>query len=331
LNEPDDPHISSESLENFVLERLSPAGRAMVENHLATCASCRDALEEERYLAAGIRSSGRSALKRRLAESLTAPDQQPAPWGRIVIAAAVLVVIAGIGLVYRWLTPVEQAPQVAEAIAPAQADKAPRDLPSSEKPEASRPSKEEREFKAKREAPKALTGQTASRAAGTPSKDVLMENSVTGAAESPEAASALSSDHSIWQTGLLTENTASDQYELLLKSDQQAAPHAAGAQMQKRQDLGGRVQTIPRAIVRVSPLIDLPPSETASRTRVGTHEIPTQISQEADSIVFTLYTDLAIEGKALRDAHVRQIAPDSIVLLIGARSISYKLLLPATR
>jgi hypothetical protein len=325
LNAPDDSHISSEILENFVLERLSPAGRAMVENHLATCASCREALEEERYLAAGIRSSGRSDLKRRLAESLTATDQQPAPWGRILSAAAVVVVIAGIGLVYRWLTPVEQAPQVAETISPAQADKAPRDLTSLDKPEPSRRIKE------KRDASKALKGQTSSLAAGESLNDAIMENRVTVAAESPDAASALSGHLSIWQTGQLTENTESDQHELMLKSDQQAAPHAAGAQMQKRQDLAGRVQTIPRAIVRVSPLIDLPPFETASRTRVGTHEIPTQISQHADSIVFTLYTDLPIDGQALRGAHLRQIAPDSVVLLIGGQSISYKLSLPVTR
>jgi hypothetical protein len=317
--------MSSETLENFVLEKLSPAERDTVENHLAACISCREALEEERYLAAGIRSSGRAALKSRLAESLTAPDQQPAPWGRILSAAAVLVVIAGIGLVYRWLTPVEQAPQVAETRAPAQADKAPGDLLSSEKPEASR------QFKQKREASKAPTGQTSSLAAGESSKDALMENTVTVAAESPGADADLSVHHSIWQTGQLTENTESDQHGLTLKGDQQVAPHAAGAQMQKRQDIAGRVQTIPRAIVRVSPLIDLPPSENISRTRLAKHEIPTQISESPDSIVFTLYTDLPLEGQALRDAYLRQITPDSVVLLIGGRSISYKLSLPAAR
>ena len=345
MNTPDVPHISPETLEDYVLEKLPPAERAMVEHHVATCSSCRAALEEELHLAAGIRSSGRTALKRRLAESLAASGQQPAPWGRILSAAAVLIVIAGIGIVYRWFTPGDQAPQIAETMAPVQADKASREMPRPEEPEPSA------RFREKREAPEgsqlrispaptpapvtapALTGQTASTRESERAKDALMENkaAVDAAAESPDAASALSEHLSIWRTGQLTENTESDQYELFLKSDQLAAPHAAGAQMQKRQDLAGHIQTFPRAIVHVSPLVDLPLADAAGRTRAGAHGIPTQIIQSPDSLVFTLFTDLPFERDALRNARVRQSAPDSVVLLIGGRSISYNLSLPVAR
>jgi hypothetical protein len=142
---------------------------------------------------------------------------------------------------------------------------------------------------------------------------------------------ALAEENAIWQTGKLTENPEPDQDDQWLKSDQQPAPHAAGAQMQKRQDLAGRVHTLPRTVVRVSPLLELPLSGTDSRTHVRTHEIPTHITQSPDSVVFTLYTDLPLEGQALRNARVRQVTPDSLVLTIGGRSISYRLSLPAAR
>ncbi len=336
MNAPDVPHISSETLEDFVLEKLPPPERAMVEHHVASCSSCRAALEEEQHFAAGIRSVGRAGLKSRLAESLAAPGQQPAPWGRILSAAAVLVVIAGIGIVYRWFTPGDQAPQVAETMAPTRADKVSRDMPRPEEPEPSARFKEKREThqaSQPRISPvptPALTEQRASRMESEPSKDARTENkgAVDAAAESPGVAMALSLQPSIWQTGQLSENPQSAQDERLSKTDQQAAPHAAGAQMQKRQDLAGQMPTSPRAFVRVSPLADLPLADTAGRTRGGAHGIPTQIIQSPDSLLFILYTDLPFEGEGLRNARVRQITPDSILLLIGERHISYRLSLP---
>jgi hypothetical protein len=162
-------------------------------------------------------------------------------------------------------------------------------------------------------------------------KDALAEEKVGPAAEISEVASAPSMHPSIWQTGRLTENPESNQDYRLLDSDLQVAPRAAGAQMQKRQDLAGRAKPLPRTIVRVLPLLDIPPSAKAGRRRVGAHEIPTHISQSPDSVVFTLYTDLPIEGQALRDARIRQITPDSVVLTVGGRSIYYRLSLPAAR
>ena len=370
MNAADVPHISSETLEDFVLEKLPPDERASVERHVATCASCRTTLEEERQLAAGIRSSGRAALKSRLAESLVTSGQETVPWGKILSAAAVLMLITGIGLVYRWLTPVEQFPQVVESIIHTQADKAAGPPPPATEPQPSPRLKEKRDA-GKGSEPgtspaRALTEQTASGTDQTPSgtgqsasrtkqtasrteqkasrseqtasdvegmrlKDALSEEKVTAGAETPEVAFAPTVHRSIWQTGQLTENPEPDQDYLWLKSDQQPAPHAAGAQMQKRQDLAGAVHMLPRTIVRVSPLLELPLSGTAGRTRAGTYEIPTHITQSPDSVVFTLYTDLPLEGQALRDAQLRQVTPDSVVLTIGGRSISYRLSLPASR
>jgi len=339
LNAADVPHISSETLEDFVLEKLPPDERASVERHVATCASCRTTLEEERQLAAGIRSSGRAALKSRLAESLVTSGQETVPWGKILSAAAVLMLITGIGLVYRWLTPVEQFPQVVESITHTQADKAPGAPPPATEPQPSRRLQEKispvpalTEQTASRTEQKASRSeQTASDVEGMRLKDALSEEKVTAGAETPEVAFAPTVHRSIWQTGQLTENPEPDQDYLWLKSDQQPAPHAAGAQMQKRQDLAGAVHMLPRTIVRVSPLLELPLSGTAGRTRAGTYEIPTHITQSPDSVVFTLYTDLPLEGQALRDAQLRQVTPDSVVLTIGGRSISYRLSLPASR
>jgi hypothetical protein len=226
-----------------------------------------------------------------------------------------------------------------------QTDKASRDSP---RPEESKPSAR---FREERDAPTgsqlriapapvtapitapALTGQTASTKERERSKDELIENKAAADAgvESPDVALTLSVQPSIWQTGQLAETPRPGQDERWLKSDQQAAPHAAGAQMQKRQDLAGRKQTLPRAVVLVSPSADLLLTGAADRTRAGVQGIPTQIIQYKDSLVFTLYTDLPFEGEALHNARVRQISPDSILLLIGERQISYRLSLQPVR
>jgi hypothetical protein len=105
-------HLSPETIEDFVLERLPADRRAEVEEHLEGCAGCQAAVVEERLIAAGTKVWARSALKQRLAERVAQTSRQRVPWPHVIGAAALLVVIVGIGVLYKWHRPTEEASQV---------------------------------------------------------------------------------------------------------------------------------------------------------------------------------------------------------------------------
>lgn len=97
-------------LSRYVLERVPPAGRVELERHLTACAECRALVEQERVLAAGIRRAGRDHLRARLAAQVRDGRRAAVPWPRVLAAAAVLLVIAGVLVVPRWLAVRTEAP-----------------------------------------------------------------------------------------------------------------------------------------------------------------------------------------------------------------------------
>jgi hypothetical protein len=105
-------HLSPETIEDSVLERLPANQKAEVEAHLEVCARCQAAVDEERLIAAGTKAWARNALKQRLAERVAQTSRQRVPWPHVMGAAALLVVIVGIGVLYRWHKPDGDTQQV---------------------------------------------------------------------------------------------------------------------------------------------------------------------------------------------------------------------------
>lgn len=93
----DDPEL----LEQFALNRTEASARAGLELHLRSCEQCRNAVEAERTLAAGVRMLGRDQLKTRLKHRLEEPAKH-IPWPRIMSAAAVIAVIVVVGVYNHW-------------------------------------------------------------------------------------------------------------------------------------------------------------------------------------------------------------------------------------
>ena len=101
---PPDPDL----LERFVLGRLDPAKRAEVENLVRTSTEWREALHREQILAAGVRRLGRAGIRQRISERVHIPPPYALPWPRIAVAAAVVCIIVGVGIVNQWFVPSPQ-------------------------------------------------------------------------------------------------------------------------------------------------------------------------------------------------------------------------------
>lgn len=89
-------------VERFVLDRLDPSERALLEGHLSMCDTCRAVVHAEEQLAAGIRRAGKNQLKDRLKNRIVMTERVHTPWVRILSAAAVIVILTGIGIYYNW-------------------------------------------------------------------------------------------------------------------------------------------------------------------------------------------------------------------------------------
>lgn len=105
-----------ELLESYVLGRLDAPTMASCAAHERECRTCREAVAREQMLAAGIRRAGRNALKARIASGATPTSRDL--WPAILSAAAVVVVMIGVGISERWFVsdkpvaeqPIAQAP-----------------------------------------------------------------------------------------------------------------------------------------------------------------------------------------------------------------------------
>lgn len=94
----DDPDL----LDRYVLERVEPSERALLEQHLRACGRCRRVVQDERELLAGITLSGREKMKELLRESLKSEEANVFQrYQFISLAAAVLVILVGLG-VFRY-------------------------------------------------------------------------------------------------------------------------------------------------------------------------------------------------------------------------------------
>ncbi|MGH2567999.1 MAG: hypothetical protein ACRDGA_06635 [Bacteroidota bacterium] len=125
MSEPRNIHWTRdpELLEQFVMHRVDKTRRTKLEAHLLQCEECQLAVWNEQRLVLGIKRVGRDELKARLKERLAATQAEPVkvsiPWVQIASAAAVIVLVAGLGIYNRWYPFVNEQPEAAEQTQPA--------------------------------------------------------------------------------------------------------------------------------------------------------------------------------------------------------------------
>ncbi|MBX2992441.1 MAG: zf-HC2 domain-containing protein [Bacteroidetes bacterium] len=108
----------SELIERFVLNELNPEERNELEDHLRICEVCKKAVRAEQMLIAGIRRGGREAFKSRLKQRVGALPGMRTPWVHIMSAAALVVIITGIGIYNRWFQSLETSGDVVMVLPP---------------------------------------------------------------------------------------------------------------------------------------------------------------------------------------------------------------------
>lgn len=99
----DDPEL----IERFVLHQLNPDQRNELEDHLRICEVCKRALRSEQVLLAGIRRSGRESFRAELGKKLATVKPSGTPWPHILTAAAMIILLTGIGIYNRWFQTVQ--------------------------------------------------------------------------------------------------------------------------------------------------------------------------------------------------------------------------------
>lgn len=117
----DDPEL----IEKFVLHQLNPEERNELEDHLRICEVCKRALRSEQVLLAGIRRSGRERFRATLAKKLPRATPAAIPWPHILSAAAIIILLTGIGIYNRWfqaVQPIEVPPSTTPSLQSLPAD-----------------------------------------------------------------------------------------------------------------------------------------------------------------------------------------------------------------
>src|SRR5512143_2531847 len=92
------PFRDIEVLEQYALDRLSSSERSAIDLHCRGCEECRQLLEAELRLAAGVRRTARKQMQVRLAERISASRGREIPWPRVIAAAAMVLIVAGVGV-----------------------------------------------------------------------------------------------------------------------------------------------------------------------------------------------------------------------------------------
>jgi hypothetical protein len=93
-----------EKVEAFILHRIDQAERRQLAAHVDLCDECRQIVQEERELIAGIRHTGRREMKLRLKQWIQRDPEKRFDWTQAASLAAAIVLMLGAVFAIRWFT-----------------------------------------------------------------------------------------------------------------------------------------------------------------------------------------------------------------------------------
>jgi hypothetical protein len=346
-----DRHFSEDEdlLGRFVLGRLGPEERLRCDDHLRTCEICRMAVMRERTIAAGAKRLGREELRRRLREATGSVPAAGLPWQQIVGIAAVVVIVIGTGVLYRWwsessdVTSHSTGPMMTEerlqkpaVSAPTEAENRPQKTDIGEHQEPSLTTADGRATDVEKSAPAPLTSggkDGLARAAqtehesGAARRDKMNREEGKDAKELLAAApgkqvSAEQTQQQTWLQGVVTPRPASKGPALgqspranALKGRETDA--VAAKKTETVADAAGNDYTVSQR-----PLSALPGSRQLGHPR-GTVE--TLLEEQDHRSRLTLFLDSLFSEEELQQATVEVVTEDSIVVRLRDRMIGYRL------
>jgi hypothetical protein len=341
---------NEEVLEQYVLGRVDPGLRVVLESHLRSCAKCRRSVESEAVLSGGIRRLGRDQLRQRLASRTRLVHARRPSWQQFA-AAAVFIIAASIGGYQWWLT--TQTKEQTTAPGTTVIENTQSGAGASKKEEPNRAAYAAREPlgstgapalettndrtvrtqspPARHDAPRnhhpsfaAGEGKDETRAlAGNEEFVAAPERPLPRANESSKRkmAEMPSPPESMWVLGTIspgvsTEESSANQVSQAKEDDAvrhvPASPHLA----QKGQLLFLLHQRLSST---------LPAAQQQLSTRPARRLLPTQIEQVGDSLTVTLYLDALYDEATLARARIRMIGSDSLAIDFPGQRIGYRL------
>jgi hypothetical protein len=339
MNGTEHGHCPPERLEDAARGHLDPAHLLEIENHCASCRQCRDAYAEERRIARGARSWARAALKKRLAGAVAEERATAIPWPRIVAIAAMLLVIAGTGIVYRWLHRIPQEPlMLTESVvtdsnlAPAQplvsADQKDHTMPAAAPAAPQRAKTDaapEQYSSARREREPALEARS------VPTPAPAQKSELADAEES--LAKSLGAGQIIWGTLLTPEEDkkgyGSAQAENQQKQQTQIIRNGMGSSGQRALDtraqggIGASAFSAPARIYVVTQQNILAMMRRDADERPDA--VPARVTRTGDTIHVVLLLQSLLSPEALRAASIVECTPDSFQVVVRGRNIGFRI------
>jgi hypothetical protein len=335
----DDPEL----LERFVLHRLNPSERNELEDHVRICEVCKRAVRAEQLLIAGIRRSGREHLKRQIKTRIAGVSSSATPWRHIISAAALIVIITGVGIYNRWFEALEPSENVIVHIPPDTAgsvtnETAQRSVPGkAEKPAAvSPPLAHDRSSK---------DGRRNIAAQGETRREPAKSAKETGLAleEIPTTANRTQGQHAQQGTvdALATTAPATEEIWLegtILPSAREAEGDEDG-QREKARAMpmnkygAGKEQPQARAkshrtdetlIVRQEQTRQLPETQRQMQ-QLKRSVIMTKAERMNGTTQLTLYLDSTLDESALATVTAETVDRDSLILHLPNQRVGYKL------
>lgn len=335
--------VDEDLVARYVLGRASADEQALVEQRMAADPRWQTAVDAERRIVAGIRRVGREALKARLQRSVE-QSGHPRRWHPAFSAAALILVIAGIGVFYEWNRQgtLEQhqgpLPQITARIpdtiranpardgnetspAPSVGEmRADKDM-TAKKAERQQPAQQNERYtfgieeKAKtknapeparreRDAPPAVTGQT-----------------MNVEAYAGKVASLAGEKYAFWIEGTLLDSKTDALSDLA--EPRSESGRAAGGDALRKETATMEDETMQQQFrVTQQPATSLP----AGQNRMNRlDQVNTLVTREGDDLRLTLYPETPIAESELQQARVEQVGTDSIIVTLPSQRIGYRI------
>lgn len=346
-----------ELLGQYILGRLSKDRQEELDDHLRSCALCRQAVQNERELASGIRLYGRKELKARLKRRITATPtviHGLSTWQKVLSAAAVLAIMVGIGYYNRWflgLEPTEMS--VSETVS--EAGKTGDTLggkavQSKTEGVSSAFRKSKPEEPSRNDVHKDVLDGRIRADEGTQRKDQVQINTGTEmnkgetAVAAPAEGGGLLTGKAIakfYPQGVVQEPgerqfwTEGQVVEEVVSAEKKISKDANFAQ-EKRLMKMKSLDQVPQQkhvgnfagrgeFVVSQRKADLLPTAKQRLQQEKPRVIQTFVEQSSGALNFILYLDTLFSEKDLRNATIERIGSDSVIIKIRSKHIAYKL------
>jgi hypothetical protein len=344
----------------FVLGRLSNDERRQLEEHLTTCLRCRQVVQSEQALAAGVRLYGREKLKENLKRHIVAGKRQNGSmvtWQRALSAAAVLVIITGISIYNGWFPGLEMTRySVSEGVheqaqlrraeenavvpkqeirqsAPAAKKRSEEESPVRSAPEKSSPDKlqsvqspganKQFQLQAESGAKKMERISRARAQGGVAALDKDEANSPSGIGR-PEAAA-----NTIWVVGNYLGDSNKNNKWLPkgggLQENAERRIRTEEVSRQKDELLSSDQVVLLLGLEIVQRSIGDLTSQKKGSLLEGKTSVPAEIDSLQTGARMVLYLRRLVPASALENAVARRISPDSIVVEIESARVGFKL------